>query len=162
MRLSLFNLTWIAVSVVSSLTISFSSVRAETDVYVDNNCRQVSDSVLQSLSEPPWFQYQNVFYGRKFTANNENYWLYAARTGDGSVQFCISQPNFVNPQVINADEISYQFIESINQAGDNNPTFTVQVREGQNTNSPFIDYRLNLSNPNQPIVTLIRRGCCIN
>ncbi|MEC4803247.1 MAG: hypothetical protein SAJ12_22315 [Jaaginema sp. PMC 1079.18] len=88
--------------------------------------------------------------------------MYAVKAGDGSVQFCISQPDFVNPSVINADEISNQFIESINQVSNNNPIFTVQVREGQNNNSPFINYRLNLSNPNRPVITLIRRGCCIN
>ncbi|MEC4807387.1 MAG: hypothetical protein SAJ72_24405 [Jaaginema sp. PMC 1080.18] len=148
-------------SIVSSLIISTSEyAQAETDVYVDENCNYVSNSAIGNLPEEPWFYFNEIVYSRKFIVDGNTYWLYVANYGDGSRQFCVSKPDFVDAKFINASEINSQFIEFIEQDGNNSPIFRVQVREGQNVNIPFIDYRLDLSNPYQPVTTFIRRGCC--
>ncbi|MEC4806780.1 MAG: hypothetical protein SAJ12_24195 [Jaaginema sp. PMC 1079.18] len=99
-------------------------------------------------------------HSRQFVVNGNTYWLYVANYGDGSAKFCVSKPDFVDTKFINASEINGQFIEFIEQEGRNSPIFRVQVREGANVNVPFINYRLDLSNPDQPVTTFIRRGCC--
>jgi len=35
----------------------------------------------------------------------------------------------------------------------NNSTFLITVREGNGRNAPLTDYRLDLVNPNQPVLT---------
>lgn len=133
------------------------------NIYINNNCDRVPDSVIRSLpsNEQPWFHYQGIFYRRQFTTNNQTYWLYAATYTDGAAQFCISKPNFRQPAPIRLEQIDSQFIQKIEQKTNNDPTFLVRVREGQNTGVPFIDYQLNLSNPSRPIITLLQRGCCV-
>ncbi|MDB9311622.1 hypothetical protein PN462_00810 [Spirulina sp. CS-785/01] len=115
------------------------------DVYIDNNCRY-----NPNLEQIDRF---TVFYGRKFTTNNQTYWLYASRYQDGAVLFCVSRPDFVQPQPIQAEEINAQFIEKIEQNGNNSPSFDIQVRMGNGGRSPLLDYRLDLSNPDRPTVT---------
>lgn len=115
------------------------------DVYIDSNCRYTPNS--QQIDR------FTIFYGRKFTTNNQTHWLYAGQYQDGSVLFCVSRPDFVQPQPIQAEEISFQFIEKIEQNGNNSPNFHVQVRHGQNVNVPLSDYHLNLNNPDRPIIT---------
>lgn len=127
-----------------TLTIITQASKAQ-DVYIDENCRHNPN--LQQIDRFV------VFYSRKFTTNNQTYWLYATRYQDGAVLFCVSRPNFVQPQLIQAEEISFQFIEKIDQNGNNSPNFHVQVRHGQNINVPLSDYRLNLTNPARPKVT---------
>lgn len=38
------------------------------------------------------------------------------------------------------------------------PIFIVRVRQGQNTGVPFADYRLDLSNPERPVISFVREG----
>ncbi|MBD2579739.1 hypothetical protein [Oscillatoria sp. FACHB-1406] len=123
------------------------SARSE-EVYMDGNCRH--DPNLESDGDR-----FTVFYGRKFIVNNQTYWLYAAQYQDGSAIFCVSRPDFNRPQMIRSEEINNHFIEKVEQDGNNNPMFYVQVREGQNSNVPLVNYRLNLSNPNRPVVTYL-------
>jgi|GEM_PF-1164427 len=159
-RLTRLTLTSLSL-VVGFLLLPSKSARAEGDVYIDMDCHHVPNSVLENLSEPPWFDYKRIFYSRKFTANGQPYWFYAATHTDGAAMFCISQPNFIQSRHISLSEMSSYFIESIEQNSNLSPIFIVRVRQGQNTGVPFVDYRLDLSNPERPVISFVREGCCI-
>lgn len=156
-RLTLMSLSL----VVGFLLLPSKSAKAEGDVYIDMGCHPVPNSVIENLSEPPWFDYKPIFYSRKFTANGQPYWFYAATHTDGAAMFCISQPNFISPRRISLSGISSHFIENIEQNSNLSPIFIVRVRQGQNTGVPFADYRLDLSNPERPVSSFVREGCCI-
>lgn len=114
------------------------------DVYIDNDCHHNQNLDL--------YDRFTIFYGRKFTTNNQNYWFYAGQYQDGAAIFCISNPNFTQAEPIRNELIDSQFIEKIEQKSNNSPIFRVQVREGQNSGVPLVDYQLDLSNPNRPTV----------
>jgi len=160
-RLTTLTLTSISL-VVGFLPLSSTPAQAQDDVYIDRDCRHVPNSVIQNLSDPPWFHYQNIFYSRKFTANGKPYWLYVARYTDGAAMFCVSKPDFKQARLISTSEISGQFIEKVEQNSNQSSMFIVRVIQGQNTGAPFVDYRLDLSNPDRPVITFVRGGCCVD
>lgn len=143
--------------------ITFTPVNAQGEIYIDHDCQPVSETTLRQLptNEKPWWHYQEIFYGRRFSSNGNMHWLYVARYSDGAAQFCLSSPNFEQPVLLQSESISAQYVETINQQANDSPIFQVRIREGQNDGSPFSDYRLDLSNPHNPSVRLIEKGCCI-
>jgi len=123
---------------------------AGDEVYLDNNCRR-----NQALAQDDRF---TLFYRSQFRANNQDYWFYAGRYQDGAAIFCISKPNFSDPKPLSERlEIQYHFIENIVKVSNMNAAFLVTVREGNGSGVPLTDYRLNLSNPNRPVLTRLRR-----
>ncbi|MEA5498299.1 hypothetical protein [Limnoraphis robusta] len=114
-------------------------------VYLDKNCQR-----QQQL--PPVERF-TVFYQSEFQAVDEIYWFSAGRYQDGAVLFCISQPNFNQAQVLNEKTIQNQFIEKIIKAPNSNSIFLITVAEGNGRNVPLTDYKLDLFDPNQPVLT---------
>jgi hypothetical protein len=88
--------------------------------------------------------------------------LYVARYTDGAAIFCVSQPDFKQARLISTSEIDGQFIDKIEQNLNQSSMFIVRVIQGQNTGAPFVDYRLDLSNPDRPVITFLREGCCVD
>ena len=159
-RLTTLSLT--SLSLVAGFLLSPSKpATAENDVYIDQDCRPIPNSVIENLTEPPWFYYYPIFYSQPFTTNNQPYWFYGATYTDGAAIFCLSQPNFIQPSRVNLSEMDSQFIEKIEQDSKSSSIFNIQVRLGQNTGVPFVDYQLDLSVPDRPVITVVREGCCI-
>ena len=117
------------------------------EVYLDNNCRR--DQEL--LQEDRFI----LFYRSQFRANNQDYWFYAGRYQDGAAIFCISKPNFNEAKPLDRNlKIQFQFIDNIVKVSNVNNTFIVTVREGNGSGIPLTDYKLDLSNPNRPLLTV--------
>jgi hypothetical protein len=115
------------------------------EVYINKMCQRQQDL--------PQIERFTVFYQEEFSSQNKTHWLYAGRYQDGGVIFCISEPNFNQAIELNAEPLQFQFIENISQDSNNNSTFLITVREGNGRNAPLTDYRLDLVNPNQPVLT---------
>ena len=109
--------------------------------------------MCQRQQDLPQIERFTVFYQEEFSSQNKTHWLYAGRYQDGSVIFCVSEPNFNQAIELNAEPLQFQFIENISQDSNNNSTFLITVREGNGRNAPLTDYRLDLVNPNQPVLT---------
>jgi hypothetical protein len=119
------------------------------EVYIDNNCRR-----NQALSLYDRF---NVFYSSQIRANAQDYLFYAGRYQDGAAIFCISRPGFREARTLSARQIQNQFIDKIVKVRNRNATFIVTVAEGSGSPVPLTDYRLDLNNPNRPVLTRLRR-----
>jgi len=115
------------------------------EVYINKMCQRQQDL--------PQIERFTVFYQEEFSSQNKTHWLYAGRYQDGGVIFCISEPNFNQARELNAEPLQFQFIENISQDSNNNSTFLITVREGNGRNAPLTDYKLDLVNPNQPVLT---------
>ncbi|XZO01450.1 MAG: PPC domain-containing protein [Microcoleus sp.] len=113
--------------------------------YIDKNCR-----LNQQLPEIERF---TLFNNSEFTANGKKYSFYAARYQDGAVLFCISQPNFNQPKVLNAEKLQSQFIDKILRDTNNKTAFIIAVRGGNGLDTPVTNYGLDLSNPDRPKLT---------
>lgn len=115
------------------------------EVYLDNNCRR-----NQGLLPEDRFI---LFYRSQFRTNNQDYWFYAGRYQDGAAIFCISKPNFNEAKPLDRNlKIQFQFIDNIVQVYNVNTAFIVTFREGNGFGVPLTDYRLDLSNPNRPVL----------
>jgi hypothetical protein len=114
------------------------------EVYINKMCQRQQDL--------PQIERFTVFYQEEFSSQNKTHWLYAGRYQDGGVIFCISEPNFNQARELNAEPLQFQFIENISQDSNNNSTFLITVREGNGRNAPLTNYRLDLVNPNQPVL----------
>ena len=114
------------------------------EIYIDKDCRR--NQQLQ-------FDKFTVFNQNEFTANGQKYWFYAGRYQDGAVLFCISQPNFNQPKVLNAEKIQRQFIDKIVRDPNNKTAFIIAVRGGNGLDTPVTNYGLDLSNPDRPKLT---------
>ncbi|WP_341736550.1 PPC domain-containing protein [Microcoleus sp. CAWBG640] len=114
------------------------------EIYIDKDCRR--NQQLQ-------FDKFTVFNQNEFTANGQKYWFYAARYQDGAVLFCISQPNFNQPKVLNAEKIQRQFIDKVVRDVNNKTAFIIAVRGGNGLDTPVTNYGLDLSNPDRPKLT---------
>jgi hypothetical protein len=127
---------------------SWSKSAFAKETYLDDSCRY-----NQRLEQSDRFL---LFYKSEFRANRQTYWFSAARYQDGAVLFCISKPNFNEAKPLSVKELQYQFIDKIVQGSNSTTTFIITVAEGNGAAVPLTDYRLNLSNPNRPILTRLR------
>lgn len=114
------------------------------EIYIDKDCRR--NQQLQ-------FDKFTVFNQNELTANGQKYWFYAGRYQDGGVLFCISQPNFNQPKVLNAEKIQRQFIDKIVRDPNNKTAFIIAVRGGNGLDTTVTNYGLDLSNPDRPKLT---------
>jgi hypothetical protein len=112
-------------------------------IYLDKTC-----NLNQRLSQIEKFF---VFYKSEFRTNNQSYWLSAARYQDGAAILCISRPYFKQAKLVK--EIPIGFISTITKDLSRNGVFLVTVREGNGRNVPITVYRLDVINPNKPLVS---------
>ena len=115
------------------------------EIYIDKDCRR-----NQQL---PQLERFTIFSRNEFTTNGQNYLFYAARYLDGAALFCISQPNFNQPKVLNAKKIQRQFIDKVVRDPNNKTAFIIAVREGNGPGATAANYGLDLSNVDRPKVT---------
>lgn len=112
------------------------------EIYLDKNC-----TLNQRL---PKIEKLLVFYKSEFRANQQNYWLSAARYQDGAAILCISRQDF--RQATRVKDFPVSFISTIAKDTNSKGVFIVTVREGNGLNVPITVYRLDVTNPNRPIV----------
>jgi hypothetical protein len=129
-------------SLFAPILASLSKPAFAEEMYLDNSCRQ-----NQRLPELDKFV---VFYKSEFRANNQTYWLSAARYQDGAAILCISRPNFNQPRPVS--EFPVEFISNITKDPKSNGVFSVRVHEGNGPAAPITVYRLDVTNPNRPVV----------
>lgn len=96
----------------------------------------------------------NVIYRSEFRVNRQKYWFFATQYQGGAVVLNISKQNFREPRPLNI--FKYQFISDIKKAPSKNANFYFTVRDGNGSNVPTTIYRLDLTNPNNPVVKKIR------
>jgi len=118
---------------------------AANEIYIDKNCRR-----NQQL---PQLERFTIFSRNEFTTNGQNYLFYAARYLDGAALFCISQPNFNQPKVLNAEKVQRQFIDKVVRDPNNKTAFIIAVREGNGPGATAANYGLDLSNVDRPKLT---------
>ncbi|MEW6497100.1 MAG: hypothetical protein AB1589_32045 [Cyanobacteriota bacterium] len=140
--------TLTALSVLTGTLVSLSKPAVAGEVVLDDRCRP--NQKLQS--DGAFVNYQSAF-----TANRQSYWFSAARYLDGAVLLCISKPNFREAKPLSVSQLQNQFIHKIVKAPNSNAVFLVTVAEGNGGPVPLTDYRLNLSNPNKPVLTRLRQ-----
>lgn len=139
----------LALSVLTGSLASFSKSAVAGMILVDDRCRP--NSRLPE-SDGAFVNYQS-----EFKANRQTYLFSAARYQDGAYILCLSKPNFKEPQPLKVSQLQNQFIRKIAKAPNSNTVFVVTVAEGNGSRVPLTEYQLNLSNPNQPSVTRLRR-----
>jgi len=144
------TVTLTILSLFTGTILSLSKPASADEVYLDNRCRR-----NQSLQQDDRFL---VFYKNEFRANRQSYWFSAARYQDGAAIFCISKPYFKEPRLLSVTQIQYQFIDKIVKDYNRNAAFIITVAEGNGSNPPMTVYRLNLINPNKPVLTPLRRS----
>lgn len=138
-----------ALSLLTGSLVSFSEPVVAGMILVDDRCRP--------NSRMPESDGALVNYQSEFKANRQTYWFSAARYQDGAYILCLSKPNFKEPQPLKVNQLQNQFIRKIVKVPNSNTLFVVTVAEGNGSRVPLTDYQLNLSNPNQPSVTRLRR-----
>lgn len=139
----------LTLSILTGSLVSFSKSVIAGEVLVDNRCRR--------NSRLPHSEGALVNYQSKFKAYFQSYWLSAARYQDGTYILCLSKSDFKEPKPLNASQLQNQFIRKIVKSPNRNTVFVVTVAEGNGSRVPLTEYQLNLSNPNQPRVTRLRR-----
>jgi hypothetical protein len=139
----------LALTVLTGSLVSFSKSVIAGEFLLDDRCRP--NSRLPE-SDAAFLSYQ-----WEFKANRQTYWFLAARYQDGAYLLCFSKPNFKEPQPLKVSQLQNQFIRKIVKAPNSNTVFVVTVAEGNGSRVPLTEYQLNLSNPNQPSVTRLRR-----
>jgi hypothetical protein len=142
------SVTLATLSLLSGTLLSLSKPAVAGEEVLDERCRP-----NQRLQQDGAF----VNYRSEFKANRQSYWFTAARYRDGAVILCLSKPNFKEARLLSASQLQNQFIRKITKAPNSNTVFLVTVAEGNGSPAPLTEYRLNLSNPNKPVVTQLRR-----
>jgi len=122
---------------------AFAQSQGSPEIYFDRNCRQ--NQRLQLIDR------FTMFYQSAFKNNGTINWFYAVRYQDGGVILCVSKPNFSQPKALK--ELQYQFIRKIVRTRTNNSVFLITVAEGNGRNPVITDYKLDLQNPSQPVLT---------
>jgi hypothetical protein len=108
----------------------------------DENCRPNS-SEEWSLKKTYEFTYQGKAY--------KLIWSQMSPYGDGS--FCLAQGKTIQP--IATKYINTYAVDRLDRLSPQ--VFTFQVHDGNGTNVPVRKYRLDLSNPQQPKVKLLKQ-----
>jgi hypothetical protein len=87
-----------------------------------------------------------------FADQGKNYKLVLSRTIDGSGSICLTQGKSSRP--IGSKYWESEFIDRVDRVSAK--VFTFQVHEGNGSPTPTKKYRLNLSNPQQPQISLLK------
>lgn len=132
-----------------TLALFSSSVTLAKEVYVDDTCK-----LNPQLSESDKFA---IFYKSEFRSGSNVYWFYSGRYQDGSAIVCVAKPNFHQPRPLSElKKIQFNFIDKISKDPKHKAAFLVTVHEGNGSRVPVIQYRLDLSNPDKPVLTKLR------
>lgn len=121
----------------------FAQSQGTPEMYFERTCRQ--NQRLQLIDR------FTMFYQSAFKNNGKINLFYAVRYQDGAVLLCISQPNFSQPKALKA--LQYQFITKIVRTRTNNSIFLISVAEGNGRDPVITNYKLDLQNPSQPVLT---------
>jgi hypothetical protein len=92
---------------------------------------------------------------RLLVPGGKSYWLSLARFIDGSGIFCLSGGDFQEPRRLPNPELQDQFISEINQKGELY-IFEVTVAHGNGLRVPMTMYRLDLRNPDKPVLAKMK------
>lgn len=125
------------------------TVAKADEVYVNKNCQ-----VTQNLAQ---YDRYTVFYTSKFVAREQSYVFYAARYQDGAGILCTLNVKQNRFQVVNLSQVRNQFIRKVTKDSSRDSVFLVSVAEGNGLRVNILDYRLDLSNPEKPILTFLRK-----
>jgi hypothetical protein len=98
-------------------------------------------------------QSKDVIYRSEFKAKGQSYWFFATRNTDGSVALYISRPNFSQPIALSQLKIYNEFIRKIVKKANSDTTFVLVVAGGNGWSPDMVAYKLDLSNPNSPLLT---------
>ena len=121
----------------------FAQSQGSPEIYFERTCRQ--NQRLQLIDR------FTIFYQSEFKNNGKINWFYAIRYQDGAVLLCMSKPNFSQPKALK--ELQYQFIRKIVRTRTNNSVFMITVAEGNGRDPIITNYKLDLQNPSQPVLT---------
>ena len=113
--------------------------------WVNNTCQKIAPSASRSDS----FE---IDYQFTFKTQQQPYLMYAARANDGAYLFCRSKPGYRSPQIIKHEKLDFPFVETITQPKKGLPVFSVMIRDGNGRDPKVIPMRLDLRNPQKPIV----------
>ncbi|TVP61491.1 MAG: hypothetical protein EA343_14180 [Nodularia sp. (in: Bacteria)] len=138
--------TGLAMSLILGL-FSCTPINAQ-ETYIDNTCTQ-----NQQLDEFDRFTVMSKF---EFQTQGQTYWFYSGQYIDASPITCISHPEFQQATPLNIPQIQSGYIEQIDKDPGNKTAFLVTVREGNGIHVPTIQYQLNLSTPDKPVMTKLR------
>jgi hypothetical protein len=121
-------------------TLSLPSL-AQTSGGFDSNCRPAS--------QEDWPVKQTY----NFSHQGKSYKLIWSQSVDGTGFFCLAQGNSARPI---ADKFTGDsFVDRLDRVSAK--VFTFQIHDGNGNNAPYKKYRLNLENPQQPKITLIKK-----
>jgi hypothetical protein len=118
------------------------SVSAQNKYGLDGECKPVS------AASDGW----TIDKTFPFTDQGKNYKLVLSRTIDGSGSICLTQGKSNRP--IGLKYWESEFIDRVDRVSAK--VFTFQVHEGNGSPTPTKKYRLNLSNPQQPQISLLK------
>ena len=122
---------------------AFAQSQGNPEIYFDRDFRQ--NQRLQLIDR------FIIFYHSALKNNGKVNWFYAVRYQDGGVILCLAKPNFSQPKALK--ELQYQFIRKIVRKPTNNSVFMITVAEGNGRNPVITNYKLDLQNPSQPVLT---------
>ncbi|MEA5549434.1 hypothetical protein VB713_00305 [Anabaena cylindrica UHCC 0172] len=118
------------------------------EIYIDKNCQQ-----NQQLEE---FDRFTVVYKSELKIKGQTYWFYSGQYIDASPIVCISRPGFKQAKLLNIQQIQSGYIDKISKDPRYKTAFLVTVHEGNGSYVPIIQYRLNFSTPDKPVITKLR------
>ena len=138
--------TLLASAIAATLITSAIAPAHARGTWVNKACQRVAPSALKSIDG---FE---IDYQFAFKTQQQPYLMYAARANDGAYLFCRSKPGYRSPQVIKHEKLDFPFVETITQPKKGLPVFSVMIRDGNGRDPKVIPMRLDLRNPQKPIV----------
>lgn len=127
------------------------------DLLFDKSCRHYPRTT-ENFKSPPANQATYAFRTLDFIANREKYILSVLRGNDGLAVFCISKSNIQQmKRLSNAETIQSKYIYQIVKEKNNQSQFLITLREGNGRTARTIIYKLDLKNPNRPVLVPVNR-----
>jgi hypothetical protein len=140
-----------ALMLVASITVLVSQVISgfPLSVSAQNKFNGLDEKCKPAPTAPDEWTIEKTF---PFADQGKNYKLVLSRTIDGSGSICLTQGKSSRP--IGLRYWESEFIDGVDRVSAK--VFTFQVHEGNGNPTPTKKYRLNLSNPQQPQISLLK------
>ncbi|PSB21115.1 hypothetical protein C7B65_04005 [Phormidesmis priestleyi ULC007] len=136
----------LVISLIAATLIASTSAPAHAGgTWVNNTCQKIA--APESPSDGFEIDYQFAF-----KTQQRSYLMYAARSMDGAYLFCWSKPGYRSPQVIKHQNLNFPFVNTITQSKKGTPIFSVMIRDGNGRDTTVTPMKLDLTNPQKPIV----------
>jgi hypothetical protein len=134
----------IAISLVSWSVLSALSLNQAIAAFdgLDHNCRPAPNAPEEWLIKRTY----------KFADRGKNYKLIYSTTHDGVGTICLFQGKSAKP--VGLKYWKDEYIDRVDFV--KNKVFTFQIHQGNGNNTPYKKYRLDLTQPQSPKVTLVR------